>query len=250
MKLAVAGKGGMGKTTICAGLALALVEQGERVMAVDADPNNCLGFALGIPAEKLEGIKPISEMKELLEERAGSRGGGMYNLAPEVADLIDQFKVSWGGLDLLVMGTIDRGGGGCACPLNSALKQLLRELVALPASLLVDMEAGLEHLGRGTAAAVNAFLVVVDATPAALRTARRTAKLAAELGVQNVWAVGNRVTTQEQRQAIQRGLDGIPVIGFVREHPGLSQEGVFAGEAGKGLREDIYAILDVLRARA
>lgn len=219
-------------------------------MAVDADPNNCLGFALGIPQEKLAGIKPISDMKDLLEERAGSASGGVYNLAPEVADLIDRFKVSWGNVDLLVMGTIDRGGGGCACPLNSALKQLLRELVALPVSLLVDMEAGLEHLGRGTAAAVNAFLVVVDATPAALRTARRTSQLAAELGVRNIWAVGNRITAEEQRQTIQDGLAGIPVIGFVREHPGLCQEGVLDGKAGPALREDLCAILDALGAQA
>ncbi|MCX7597581.1 MAG: AAA family ATPase [Armatimonadetes bacterium] len=250
MKLAVAGKGGVGKTTICAGLALALAEQGERVMAVDADPNNCLGYALGIPPEKLEGITPISDMKELLEERAGSAGGGMYNLTPEVADLIDRFKVSWGNVDLLVMGTIDRGGGGCACPLNSALKQLLRELVALPGALLVDMEAGLEHLGRGTAAAVNAFVIVVDATPAALRTARRISELAAELGVRNIWAMGNRVSTPEQRQEITNGLGSIPVIGFVRVHPGLSEHGVFSGEAGQRLKEDLCAALDTLRNQA
>lgn len=250
MKLAVAGKGGVGKTTICAGLALALAEQGEQVMAVDADPNNCLGYALGIPAEKLEGIKPISDMKELLEERAGSKGGGVYNLAPEVADLIDRFKVSWGKVDLLVMGTIDRGGGGCACPLNSALKQLLRELVALPASVLVDMEAGLEHLGRGTAAAVNAFLVVVDASPAALRTAHRISELAADLGVRNIQAIGNRVSTAEERQVIQDSLRAIPLVGCVSMHHGLSEQGVFSGEAGQGLKEDLCTILDALRAQA
>lgn len=250
MKIALAGKGGVGKTTLSAGLALTLAEQEDRVMAVDADPNNCLGFALGIPAPKVEGIKPISDMKKLLAERAGSERGGMYNIAPEVADLIDEYKVSWGNIDLLVMGTIDRGGGGCACPLNSTLKQLLRELVDLPGSLLVDMEAGLEHLGRGTAAAVNAFLVVVDPTPPALRTALRVRRLAGELGIQNLWAVGNRASTEEQRDAIRRAVGDLPVIGFVNEHPGLLQEGVLGGDAGKALKADLEALLADLRVQA
>lgn len=249
MKLAVAGKGGVGKTTICAGLALSLAEQDGRVMAVDADSNNCLGYALGIPAERLEGIKPVSEMKALLAERSGSDGGGMFDLAPEVTDLIEQFTISSGNIDLLVMGTIDRGGAGCACSLNNTLKQLLRELVALPGSLLVDMEAGLEHLGRGTASAVNAFLIVVDPTQPSLRTALRTRKLAAELGIRNVWALGNRTSTEEQRAAVRQALGELPVIGFVGEYPGLAQEGVFAGEAGQALRADLAVVLEELRSR-
>ncbi len=248
MKLAVAGKGGVGKTTVSAGLTLLLAETGK-VMAVDADPNNCLGFALGIPAERLVGIKPVSEMKELLAQRSGSSGGGMFDLAPEVADLIEEFKVTEGNIDLLVMGTIDRGGAGCACSLNSTLKQLLRELVALPGSLLVDMEAGLEHLGRGTAAAVNAFLIVVDPTPPALRTAGRTVKLAGELGITNVFALGNRASTDEQRARIREALGDLPVIGFVGEHRGLAQEGVFAGEPGQALRADLAVVLENLRTR-
>lgn len=247
MKLAVAGKGGVGKTTTCAGLALCLAKQGERVMAVDADPNNCLGFALGVEPSRLAGIRPISEMEELLADRAGSSGGGIFHLAPEVADLIDQFKVGFGNIDLLVMGTVDRGGGGCACPLNTALKQLLRELVALPGSLLVDMEAGLEHLGRGTAAAVNAFLIVVDPTLPALRTAHRVHKLAQELGIKRIWAVGNRVSEEAQRELILRELGEIPVIGFVHEHRGLAQEGVFGGEAGARLQADLDAIVEALQ---
>jgi CO dehydrogenase maturation factor len=249
MKLAVAGKGGVGKTTVCAGLTLLLAEAGK-VMAVDADPNNCLGFALGIPPDRLVDIKPVSEMKELLAARAGSSGGGMFDLAPEVADLIEEFKISDGNIDLLVMGTIDRGGAGCACSLNSTLKQLLRELVALPGSLLVDMEAGLEHLGRGTAAAVNAFLVVVDPTPPALRAALRIVKLAGELGITNVFAVGNRASTEGEKTLIREALGDMPVIGFVGDHRGLAQEGVFAGDAGQALRADLAAVLENLRTRA
>ncbi len=168
MKLAIAGKGGVGKTTLSAALARSLRKRGERVVAIDADPNNCLGRALGVPEEALDGVTPLSEMKDLLAERAGtSEGGSFFNIAPKVEDLLDRFGIEHAGVNLLVMGTVDEPGAGCVCPESAVLKALVRHLVGLPdLSVIMDMEAGLEHLGRGTAQHVGALLIVSQPTPA------------------------------------------------------------------------------------
>jgi len=177
-KVAIAGKGGVGKTTLSAALCRDLARSGERVLAVDADPNNCLGRALGIPEGILSGIAPLSEMTELLAERAGkAEGGGFFALNPRVDDLLERFGVEHAGVSLLVMGTVDEPGAGCVCPESAVLKALLRHLVGLEEySLVLDMEAGLEHLGRGTAQHVGALLIVVEPTSASARTAGRIAR--------------------------------------------------------------------------
>jgi len=214
IKIAIAGKGGVGKTTLAAALARSLARSGEPVLAVDADPNNCLGRALGFPEELLAGLRPLSEMKDLLTERAGTdQGGGFFALAPPVEDLLDRFQVQHAGVSLLVLGTVDEPGAGCVCPESAVLKALLRYLVSLQhVSLVVDMEAGLEHLGRGTAQHIGALLIISEPTPASARTAARIARLAQGLGLRIPGVVVNKVSSPEEVEArVRPYLQALPV---------------------------------------
>lgn len=215
LKLSVAGKGGVGKTTIAAGLALALARTGQTVFAVDGDSNNCLGYTLGFPPDDLADLRPLAEMREELEERAQPGGTGMYLLSPPVADLIDKYSLTRDALHLLVIGTIGEAGGGCACSLNSALRQILRDMVSRPEAVVVDMEAGVEHLGRGTAGALDTMLVVAEPSASGIRTCRRIAQLAHGLGVRRVLAVANKVRSDDDTRRIERDLDGLPLAGAV-----------------------------------
>ena len=215
IRIAIAGKGGVGKTTLAAALARSLARAGERVLAVDADPNNCLGRALGFPDELLASIVPLSEMRDLLTERAGTaQGGGFFALAPPVEDLLDRFQVQHEGVSLLVMGTVDEPGAGCVCPESAVLKALLRHLVSLrEVSLIVDMEAGLEHLGRGTAQHLGALLIVAEPTPASARTAARIARLAHGLGLRIPGVVVNKVSSPDEVETrVRPYLEGLRVI--------------------------------------
>jgi CO dehydrogenase maturation factor len=226
MKIAVAGKGGVGKTTLTAALAHAFARQGRAVMAVDADPNNCLGAALGFPDDVVAAITPICEMRELLCERAGtSQGGGFFAINPEVDDLIERFSVRHDGIRLLVMGTITSGGSGCACPESSVLRALTREIVTGEESvLLLDMEAGLEHLGRGTARYMDALLIVVEPTQASTRTAERIAGLAHDLNLQRCFAVANKVRAAADAAFIGDRLS-LPLVGRLPFVEGLGRVG-------------------------
>ncbi len=213
VKVAIAGKGGVGKTTLAAALSHGLARAGERILAVDADPNNCLGRALGFPETILTNILPLSEMTDMLAERAGkAEGGGFFALDPPVADLLDRFKVEWQGIELLVMGTVDEPGGGCVCPESAVLKALVRYLVELDLSLVMDMEAGLEHLGRGTAAHIGALLIVVEPAPASARTAVRIAGLAKGLGIKVLGVVMNKVPSPELVEVVKPLLEGLAII--------------------------------------
>ena len=243
VKVAITGKGGVGKTTLAAALSRGLVRAGERVLAVDADPNNCLGRALGFPESMLADILPLSEMTDMLAERAGkAEGGGFFALNPPVADLLDRFKVEWQGIELLVMGTVDEPGGGCVCPESAVLKALVRHLVELDLSLVMDMEAGLEHLGRGTAAHIGALLIVVEPAPASARTAVRIAGLAKGLGIKVLGVVMNKVQSPESVEAVKPLLEGLEIIAelpldtMVTESEALPESGSFL-EATEKLTE-------------
>lgn len=212
--MAVAGKGGVGKTSVSAALARSLSRAGERVLAVDADPNNCLGRALGFPEEALASMVPLSEMKEMLQARAGTdQGGGFFALDPEVGDLLERYGLRSDGISLLVMGTIDEPGAGCVCPESAVLKALVRHLVALPdTSLVLDMEAGLEHLGRGTARHVGALLIVAEPSPASARTAVRVSRLARKLGLRVPGVVLNKLPDERAAQAVRPYLEDLAVF--------------------------------------
>ena len=201
MKLAVAGKGGVGKTTLVALLAREAVERGYRVLVVDADSDPNLAVTLGIA----EPIVPLADDEELVAERAGS--GGFIRLNPTVEDIPARYTVERNGIRLLVLGGIRGGGTGCACPANTLLKALLAHLLVREDDVvLLDMEAGIEHLGRGTVRNVDALILVAESDRKALETAVRTVALAREIGIERVVAVANRVHDKEDSDRIRSGL--------------------------------------------
>lgn len=199
MKIAVAGKGGVGKTTLSSLIALYFSKSGKKVLAVDADPDSNLALTLGVNAD--EKITPISEMKDLIVERTGSSGGSgsFFKLNPKVDDIPEKFSKNIDGIKLIVMGTVRKGGGGCVCPENVLLKSLLHHLIVQRDEVvIVDMEAGIEHLGRGTAEAVDSFVIVVEPTVQSIQTAERIKNLAYELKVPDVFIVGNKIRNEEE----------------------------------------------------
>ncbi len=215
MKIAISGKGGVGKTTVAALLARLLAAEGDRVIAVDADPAPCLASALGI--ENADEIVPIIDLKELIEERTGTKVGGMgsfFKMNPTVSDLPDKLSVVKDGVHLLLMGTVDHGGSGCVCPESVMLKALITHLMlGQNDHLILDMEAGVEHLGRATATAVDLMIVVVEPGARSIKTAKRVQQLAADIGIKNVAAVVNKVREDADREAVAKALAPIPLLG-------------------------------------
>jgi len=222
-KIAITGKGGVGKTTLTSLLAYIYAQRGQRVLAIDADPNANLASALGFPAEVAAQIVPIAEMEELIYERTGARPGeygGFFKLNPRVDDIPDRFSAEWRSVRLLVMGTIKGGGTGCVCPESTLLKNLVTHLLLQRSEVIIlDMEAGIEHLGRGTAGAVDAMIVVVEPGRRSLQTARTISRLAADIGIKEVYVVGNKVRDQADRDFITDSLSGFKILGFLSESP-------------------------------
>jgi CO dehydrogenase maturation factor len=219
VKIAIAGKGGVGKTTLAALLAMIYAEDGRPVLAIDADPAACMSDALGLPAELAAQLKPISEMDDLIFERTGARpgtSGGFFSINPRVDDLPDRFSVTHRGVKLLQMGTIDLGGSGCICPESAMLKALVTHVILYRDEVLIlDMEAGLEHLGRATASAVDAFIAVVEPGRRSLNTAHQIALLAQDIGVKTTCIVGNKVRDDADRAFIAESAGDLPVLGFL-----------------------------------
>lgn len=219
MKLAISGKGGVGKTTLSALLAQAYADLGRDVLAVDADPSPCLSGALGFPDEKLAKLKPIVEMEELIEERTGAKPGttgGFFTINPRVDDIPDRFSVTHRNVRLLEMGSVDLGGSGCICPEAAMLKTLFTHLMFRDEDLLImDMYAGVEHLGRATVDFVDAMIIVVEPTRRSLGTARQIKKLANDIGLERLWLVGNKVRNEDESSFLEAESPGIPVLGFL-----------------------------------
>jgi CO dehydrogenase maturation factor len=214
VKLAISGKGGVGKTTLAALLAHGFARAGHRVVAVDADPDANLGHALGFPREEVASLVPVAHRSDILAERSGARGAGQFfSLNPRVDDLPERFWLERDGIRLLVMGTVSQGGAGCACPENTVLSRLIQHLVmARDDVVILDMEAGLEHLGRGTARAVDAFVVVVEPGQRSIQTAHSVVRLASDLGIRRVYTVANKVRPQDAG-SLHRALSGLELIG-------------------------------------
>lgn len=219
LKLAITGKGGVGKTTLAALLARLYASEGHPVLAIDADPDANLASALGFAPGEADKIEPIAGMADLIEERTGARPGTqapMFRLNPRVDDIPERFSARHEGVRLLLMGTVKTGGGGCVCPENVLLKSLLRHVLLRRGEVvIVDMEAGIEHLGRGTAESVDALVTVVEPGRRSLQTAETIKKLASDLHIQRCFVVGSKVKSEEDRQFIASGLEGLELLGFL-----------------------------------
>jgi CO dehydrogenase maturation factor len=225
MKLAISGKGGVGKTTLTALLAQVYADSGKSVLAVDADPSPCLADALGIPDEQQADLVPIAEMDDLIYERTGAKPGttgGFFTINPKVDDIPERFSVAHHGVRLLEMGSVDLGGAGCICPESAMLKTLFTHLLFRKDEvLLLDMYAGVEHLGRATVDFVDAMLIAVEPTRRSLGTATQIKKLAEDIGLKRMWLVGNKVESVEQQNFLQENSPEIPVLGYLPMHPGV-----------------------------
>ena len=219
MKVAITGKGGVGKTTLVSILAELFAREGKNVLAVDADPDSNLGLALGFTAEELADITPISEMADLIAERTGSTKdsfGKFFKINPQVSDIPDKFAREKNGVKLLVMGTVETGGGGCVCPEHVMLKRIISHLVVDEDSLVImDMEAGLEHFGRATAGMVDFFIVVTEPGARSIQTYHRIKQLAGDLGIHKVYVVGNKVRSEDDREFIRSRVEEDDLLGFI-----------------------------------
>ncbi|RJR49255.1 MAG: carbon monoxide dehydrogenase [Desulfobacteraceae bacterium] len=223
MKIAVSGKGGVGKTTFASFLIRALADQGKKVLAIDADPDANLAQALGVT--DLSGIVPISQMKELIEERTEAKVGTMgsfFKLNPKVDDLPERLSVNLDGIKLMVLGGVKKGGAGCICPESVLLKNLVRHIVlARDEAVILDMEAGLEHLGRGTAMAVERLVVVVEPGRRSIETAQQIRNLADDIGLKRLSLVGNKIRSDKDREFLLSHMPGFEFIGFIPFNPSI-----------------------------
>lgn len=220
LKVAFGGKGGVGKTTVTSLLARCLAAKTKNsVIAIDADPVANLAAGLGIPENTP--ITPIAELSELIAERTGAEPGtmgGFFTLNPKVDDIPDRFSLERDGVKLLVMGTVQSGGSGCICPESTILKALMTHLVLYRDDIvLMDMEAGVEHLGRATSSSVDALVIVVNPGARSRVAAAQIRKLGTDIGIKNIIVLGNRVRDEEDKKLIQDSLPGHEILGYLPE---------------------------------
>ncbi len=254
MKIALSGKGGVGKTTIAGCLSKALSEQGYKVLAIDADPDSNLSSALGVPKDKLANLTPIAEMTRLVEERTGAKKGsfgGFFKLNPKVDDIPDKFCINHNNIKLLVLGSVPQGGGGCFCPENVLLKMLIRHLLLdKKDAIVLDMEAGLEHLGRGSTAGIDAFIVVVEPGIRSVQTARNIKKLAADVGVKDIYIVANKIISEEDKNFINENLSDFKILAYFPFNENIiraDREDKAPFEIDTSLLEEAKKIIDKLK---
>ena len=229
MKIAVTGKGGVGKTTISAVLARLYAEEGKKVFAVDVDPD--ANLALGFSEEELEQITPISKMRRLIEERTeADKSKVLYKVKPKVDDIPETYGKECSGVRLLVLGTVETAGGGCVCPENVMLRRIINNLVLHRDDyVILDMEAGLEHLGRGTTEGMDQFLVVIEPGSRSVQTYRNVKRLAEGLGVKKVRVIANKVRSREDEEFVRSKIPEEDFLGGVH----YSEEVIRADREGK-----------------
>ena len=219
MKIAVTGKGGVGKSTITAACALLAARRGKKVLAIDADPDANLASALGIPLKAQKAIVTIAAHKRLIEERTGAKVqqyGQIFKLNPEVSDIADTYAYHHEGVALLVLGAVRGGGTGCACPENVLLRALVQDAVlGRDEVLFMDMEPGIEHLGRATARGVSTLAIVVEPGQRSIESYKRIAGMASDIGLKNIVVIGNKVKSPEDEQMIICGVEKEALIGLI-----------------------------------
>ena len=251
MKIAVTGKGGVGKTTLAATLARLYAAEGRPVLAADVDPDANLGLALGLSEEEVNSIVPVSKMKELAKERTGANESNtFYRLNPEVSDLPDKLSRDIGGVKLLVMGTVDLGGTGCVCPEHVMLKAILTNLVFRKDDVVImDMEAGLEHLGRGTASMMDQFIAVIEPGARSIQTYTRIKELAADIGVTKVRVVAHKIRSKEDKAFIRERVPAEDLLGFISYNAEVidaDRKGLSPYDCSQKAVEEIRAIKAVI----
>jgi len=219
MKFAVTGKGGTGKTTIAGVLAHFFSRDGYHVLAVDADPDANLASAIGIPENEAAIITPISKQRQLVTERTGAKPqqfGQLFKMNPRVGDIPDTFCIDHKGIKLLVLGAIQKGGSGCACPENVLLRSLLSEIILnRDEVVIVDMEAGIEHLGRATSGAIDKMIIVIEPGSRSISTAKTILRLAREIGIESFGIIGNKVQEKTQENWIRKQFPQDLLLGMV-----------------------------------
>ena len=247
MKAAITGKGGVGKTTLASTLARLYAAEGRTVLAADVDPDANLGLALGLSEEEVNSIVPVSKMKELARERtAANASNTFYKLNPEVSDLPDKLAKEVNGVRLLVMGTVDTGGSGCVCPEHVMLKALLSSLVFRKDDVVImDMEAGLEHLGRGTASMMDQFIVVIEPGARSIQTYEKVKSLAKDLGITRVRVVANKVRDEKDEDFLKSRIPEDALLGFIHYSPEVidaDRRGMSPYDVSPSAVEEIRAI--------
>ena len=220
MKIAVAGKGGVGKSTISGMLARQFAADGYKTVAVDVDPDASLARCIGLSEEQRQSIVPLSEMRELAKERTGFRDfgvfGSFFKSNPKVEDIPEKYSILHEGVRFLQFGAAKKGGSGCYCPENVMIRELMKHLlVEIDDIVIMDMEAGIEHLSRGTGAAVDLLIIVVEPGQLSMETARRIRALAEDVGIPNLSVIGNKIRSEKAEEAIRSGLPGFNILGFL-----------------------------------
>jgi CO dehydrogenase maturation factor len=219
MKIAISGKGGVGKSTLAAALALLLSKKGMKVLAVDADPDSNLASALGMTDSEQKQIIPISKHIQLIEERTGAKVnqyGQIFKLNPEVSDISEKYAVRKDGVSLLVLGAVESGGSGCACPENVLIRALISDLILYKDdAVIMDMEAGVEHLGRATVKGVDKLIIVIEPGQRSVDSANRIIRMAGDIGLKNIVLVGNKINGKTDEEFISGAFPNYKIMGFI-----------------------------------
>jgi len=251
MKIAVTGKGGVGKTTIAACLSKRFQDDGYSVLAIDADPNANLALALGFPSPN--DITPIADMSKLVEERTGAKPGstgGFFTLNPRVDDIPERFCAEHEGIRLMIMGTVKKGGSGCVCPESVLLRTLVSHLLLVRKEVVIlDMEAGVEHLGRATAKAVDMLIVVVEPGKRSIDTAYRIRELAKDIGIEKIGVIANKVRSDKDREFIYSKMQGFDFLGAISSDPEIIEtdlRGIPPFELSSGIMEEVDKVIEKL----
>ncbi len=255
MKIAITGKGGVGKTTIAGAFARLYKDKGYKVLAVDADPDANLGSAIAGVSKIQQEIVPISQMKKLIEERTGAKPGtvgSFFKINPKVDDIPEKLGTELLGIKLLVLGGVEKGGGGCICPESALLRSLLRNLLLERDEVVImDMEAGIEHLGRGTAESVDVFVIVVEPGLRSIETAKSIRNLARDIGIEKIFLVVNKVRDSEKgcvEEKIRKEIPDLPIISWISENQKVRLADI-EGKSSYDLDEMFVEEIDSLRKK-